>query len=304
MRGAVGVTYRRARIEDAERTFAVVKEAADDLLIRNGRQPTAGAGLPAARVIKVRHTCVQHDPDRFWVAEADGGIIGAGFAILRDDAWYLCGLHVVPAWQGRGIGAELVRRTLTGVGPETVRSVLTDALNPDSNGLYLRFGMLPQDSTLTFDGPLVPATGLGGMATRAIDPAVDQPALDALDRATVGFARPMDHTTWLDVPGLVGRMLLGGDTVRGYLYASERGAIGPVAAYDPADVAAALDAAADVARGMGATTLHLRAFGSGHAAITWAGAAGLRLTGIGMLLGSAPIGAFAGYVTSGADALY
>src|SRR5688500_11618656 len=148
------VIYRRARVEDAERTFEVVKLAADDLLLRNGRQPTAGAGLPPERVIRFRHACVAHDPERFWVAEADGATVGAGFAVLRDAAWYLGGLHVLPGWQGQGIGTELLRRTLTGTGPGTTLSVLTDALNQDSNGLYLRFGMLPQDSTLTFDGPL------------------------------------------------------------------------------------------------------------------------------------------------------
>ena len=61
----IGVSYRRARVADAERTFAVVLEVADDLLRRNGRAPAGGAGLPPERVIRFRHACVAHDPDRF-----------------------------------------------------------------------------------------------------------------------------------------------------------------------------------------------------------------------------------------------
>jgi ribosomal protein S18 acetylase RimI-like enzyme len=299
------ISYRRARAEDAERTFEVVREAADDLLRRNGRDPSGGHGLPLPRVIRFRHGCVRHDPDRFWVAEADGVIVGAAIAVLRDDVWYLAGLHVVPALQGVGVGTELIRRSLAGTGPDTALTVLTDALNPDSNGLYVRHGMLPQDSTWTFDGPIGAGETLGATLTaRPIDPVADLPGLERLDRATVGFGRPMDHEFWAGVPGLAGRLVMAGTEVTGYLYASDGGAIGPVAVADPTDLPAALDLAAATALELGAPGLHLRAFGSAHGAIRWAGDRGLRLTGLGMMLSSRPVGRFTGYVTSGADALY
>jgi predicted N-acetyltransferase YhbS len=299
------VHYRRARVEDAERTFEVVRESTNELLVRSGRTPSAGTGLPLARVLRFRHACVANDPDGFWVAEAAGQVVGAAIAVRREDVWYLAGLHVVPAWQSVGVGAELIRRALTGTTATTTLTVLTDALNPASNGLYLRFGMLPLDSTFTFDGPIGPALEPSSALRARPMAADDAGAIAALDRATVGFARPTDHVFWQGVPGLEGRLLLGDDgTPRGYLYVSEGGAIGPVAVHDPADLPAALDAAAAIARAAGATTLHLRAFGVTHGAIRWALHRGARLTGIGLFLGSRPVGTFAGYVTSGADALY
>ena len=129
-------------------------------------------------------------------------------------------------------------------------------------------------------------------------------ALAALDRSTVGFERPTDHDFWCGVPGLAGRVLVDAGSVRGYLYVSEGGAVGPIAVVDPTDLPGALAVAEGLARDAGATSLHLRAFGTTHAAIRWSLDAGLRLTGIGLFLGSRPVGTFAGYVTSGADALY
>src|SRR4029077_7731080 len=119
------VTYRRAREEDAERTFEIVQEAQGELAREMGREPHAA--LPAARVIRFRHFCVRYDGDRFWVAEAGGRMIAAAYATLRDDAWYLDALHVTPAYQSPKIGSELIRRCLTGTGPTTALTVLTDA---------------------------------------------------------------------------------------------------------------------------------------------------------------------------------
>lgn len=304
------ITYRRARMEDAEETFAVVQASAGDLNRRTGRP--VGMSLPAARVIRFRHFAVRYDPDRFWVAEADGRMVASGFASLRDDVWYLGGLHVLPEYQSRKIGSELIRRCLSGTRPSTTLTVLTDAINPVSNGLYMRFGMLPQDSTLTFDGPLGEGGGpaaAGAAATQAfttqpIELARDFGTLAALDLGTVGFARPMDHEFWTGVPGLNSVVLQAEGSVRGYGYVSDAGAIGPVAVTHPDDLGPALDACAEIAAAGGATTLHIRVNGSARVASAWAVARGLRLTGIGLMLSTRPVGQLDRYVTSGADALY
>jgi len=306
------ITYRPARKEDAERTFEIVQLAQGDLDRRAGR--TVAHALPAARVIRFRHFCVQHDPDRFWVAEAGGAMVAAGYGVLRDDVWYLGALHVLTEWQGRGIGRELIRRCLAGTGPSTAITVLTDAGNPISNGLYMQFGMLPQESTLGFDGPIdaagaessVPASSasVGAFDTRPIDLAVDQPVLSALDLGSVGFSRPTDHEFWMGVPGLSGVLLVRGGSVRGYAYVSDHGAIGPVAVTHAEDVPPALDRCVEIARDGGSPNLHLRLFGSTRTGADWAIRRGLRLGGIGLMLSSRPVGRFEGYVTSGADALY
>jgi ribosomal protein S18 acetylase RimI-like enzyme len=301
------VTYRRAREDDAEETFAIVQAAQGDLDRRMGRE--AHAALPAARVIRFRHFCVRYDGERFWVAESDGRMVGAAYATLRDDVWYLGALHVLTEFQSRKIGSELIRRSLAGAGPGTALTVLTDAGNPVSNGLYLRFGMLPQDATLTLDGPIgersaVPGGDAATVTGRPIDLARDQAALAGFDLATVGFARPTDHEFWTGVPGLHGLILERDGSARGYAYASDGGAIGPVAVARPDDLVPALDLAADAAADHGAKTLHIRNFGTARSATDWAIQRGLRLSGIGLMLASRPVGSFAGYVTSGADALY
>lgn len=300
------ITYRRARVEDAERTFEVVQAAAGELNRQMGRP--VGMALPAARVIRFRHFAVRYDTDRFWVAEAEGRIVGAGFASLRDDVWYLGGLHVLPEFQSRKIGSELIRRCLSGTRPSTTLTVLTDALNPISNGLYLRFGMLPQDSTLTFDGPLAAGSGDASPAqafrSQPIELSRDLGTLAALDLGTVGFARPMDHEFWTGVPNLNGMLLEAEGSVRGYAYVSDAGAIGPVAVTHPDDLAPTLEVCADLAEANGATTLHIRVNGSAREAAAWAVRRGLRLTGIGLMLSSQPVGTLDRYVTSGADALY
>jgi GNAT superfamily N-acetyltransferase len=301
------ITYRRARIEDAERTFEIVQEAQGDLNRKRGL-PAAHA-LPAERVIRLRQFCVRYDGDRFWVAEAGGAMVAAAYATLRDDVWYLDALHVLPDYQSRKVGSELIRRCMSGTGPETALTVLTDAMNPISNGLYMRFGMLPQDSTLSFDGPIgeqanVPDEPAAPLIGRPIELARDGAALAAWDLSTVGFARPTDHEFWLGVPGLEARVVERAGSARGYVYVSVAGAIGPVAVADPRDLAPALDLAADIAAEAGASTLHIRNFGSSRGAVDWAIRRGLKLSGIGLMLSSRPVGRFDGYVTSGADALY
>ena len=300
------ITYRRARMEDAERTFEIVQEAQGDLDRSMGREPHAA--LPAARVIRFRHFCVRCDGDRFWVAEAGGRMVAAGYATLRDDVWYLGALHVLTEFQSRKVGSELIGRCLTGTGPQTALTVLTDASNPASNGLYLRFGMLSQDSTLSFDGPIRTATSTetaaAPLVARPIDLERDAPALAGFDLATVGFARPTDHEFWLGVPGLNGRIVERDGSARGYVYVSDAGAIGPIAVARADDLPPALDVAADIAAAGGAASLHVRTFGSSRGSVGWAVDRGLRLSGIGLMLSSRPVGRFEGYVTSGADALY
>jgi GNAT superfamily N-acetyltransferase len=306
------ITYRRATIEDAAATFEVVHEAAEDVLRRAGRPVSDGPALPLGRVIRFRHFCVQHDGGRFWVAEADGRIVGAAIAILRQRLWYLAALHVLPPFQSRGIGTELLRRSMAGVAPDTALTVLSDALNPAANGLYLRFGMLPQETMLTFDGRLDDAPGRelrGAPAAppwhvRPLDPSADRATLDRFDRGSVGFTRPVDHDFWAGVPGLAGHVLEHGGTVRGYLYLSDAGAVGPAAVGGPADVPGVLATAARLARERGTAQLHVRLAGSARAGISWLVGGGYRLTGIGLMLTSRPVGRLDRYVTSGADALY
>ena len=324
------VTYRPARDTDVERTYAVFLEAADDLNARVGRPPRAGTGAPPHRALALRRSCVRHDGERFWVAEADGAVVGFAIAILRDDVWHLAALHVQPAHQGRGIGSELMRRSMAGAGPTTALTVLTDAVNPISNAIYMRAGMLFQDAMLTFDGPSVAPIRDEGDEPKTTDKpkptddgptTADHPAarpfeqvalsrprdhavLAALDLASIGFARSVDHDLWGSIDGLKGVLLVRDGVVRGYAYVAADGAIGPLAVLDPAELGPALDVAAAMASEAGAASIHVRVPGSARVAAEWLVARGARLSGIGLFLASRPVGRLDRYITSGGDAFY
>jgi GNAT superfamily N-acetyltransferase len=302
--GGAQVTYRLAQLADIEQTYGVFIDAANDLNRKNGRIAEAGSGSPPTRAMSFRRAMLRNDAERFWVAEADGQMVGFAMATLREDVWYLAALHILPAYQGLGVGRELLRRSSVGVTATTVRTVVSDTINPISNALYMKTGMLHQDAILTFDGlpSRVPAKAAAPLATREFTWPEDLAAVTDLDRVVVGYGRPVDHELWNGIDGLTGRVLLRGGEFAGYAYASAAGHLGPVAVKDPQDLSAALDVVADLAGAAGAGPVHLRTCGAARSSAAWALARGLRLTSIGLLLSSKPIGRLACYVTSGGDA--
>jgi hypothetical protein len=302
--GAAQVSYRLAQLADIEQTYEVFIDAANDLNRKNGRVEEAGSGSPPTRAMSFRRAMLRNDPERFCVAEADGRMVGFAMATLREDVWYLAALHVLPAYQALGVGRELLRRSSVGVTASTVRTVVSDTINPISNALYMKTGMLHQDAILTFDGApsLVPAKVAAPIATREFTLPEDHAALTDLDRAVVGYGRSVDHELWNGIDGLKGRVLLRAGEFAGYVYASAAGHLGPVAVRDSQDLPAALDVVADLASAVGAGPVHLRTCGAARSSAAWALARGLRLTSIGLLLSSKPIGRLECYVTSGGDA--
>jgi GNAT superfamily N-acetyltransferase len=213
------------------------------------------------------------------VAETDGRLLGFGSSWQRDEHWFLASLFVDEAAQGHGVGPALLDAVW---GAAARRRTITDAIQPVSNALYGRRGLIPATPILTFrgrphgDGP-------------DLEPA---PAdLAAVDLHAYGFDRAIDHaywerhgrrTTW---PGA-------------YAYAFPGGDIGPVAGLDAAAAARAL--AAELARAEG--EVRLRIPGSARALVEVALAAGLRLDSVpGLLLLSEALTpptalALAGYV--------
>jgi GNAT superfamily N-acetyltransferase len=196
------------------------------------------------------------------VAEADGALLGFGASWQRDEHWFLASLFVDEGAQGRGVGPALLD-AVWGAAPR--RRTITDAIQPVSNVLYGRHGLIPATPILTFTGP---AHSDG----RNLRP---EPAdLAAIDLAAYGFDRAVDHayweryarrTTW---PGA-------------YSYAFPGGAIGPVAGLDAGAAARAL--AAELARADG--EVRIRIPGSSRALVEVALAAGLRLDSVpGLLL--------------------
>jgi GNAT superfamily N-acetyltransferase len=196
------------------------------------------------------------------VAEDDGRLLGFGASWQRDEHWFLASLFVDDAAQGAGVGAALLD-AVWGAAPR--RRTITDAIQPVSNALYGRHGLIPATPVLRFTGR--PQSDGRGLRPEEAD-------LAAIDLAAYGFDRAIDHAYWEQFarrttwPGA-------------YTYAYPGGEIGPVAGLDAGAAARALTA--ELARADG--EVRLRIPGSSRALVEVALAAGLRLDPVpGLLL--------------------
>jgi GNAT superfamily N-acetyltransferase len=196
------------------------------------------------------------------VAHEEGVPLGFASSWQRDEHWYLASLFVAEAAQGSGVGTALLD-AVWGAAPR--RRTITDAIQPVSNALYGRRGLIPATPVLRF-------TGRPGGAAFPAEP--EEADVAAIDLAAYGFDRAIDHAYW----GRHGQRT----TWRGaYSYAFPAGQIGPVAGLDPAAAAGAL--AAELARAGGEVRVTIP--GSSRGLVQVALAAGLRLEPVpGLLL--------------------
>ena len=188
-----------------------------------------------------------------YVAEDDAGVAGFSAAWTRGDDWFLASLFVRGRAQGRGVGPKLLEAVW---GEARRRRTVTDAIQPVSNVLYGRRGLVPATPLLTFTGtPQLDAS------------AAEAPAdLAAIDAAAYGFDRTVDHRYW----ELHARRAEWGDA---YSYVFPGGDVGPVAGATPAAAARALGV--ELARAEG--SVRVRIPGSARELVEVALRAGLRL---------------------------
>jgi len=300
------ITYRRANEADFTPTYDVMLRATGDLNRQHARLEPGGSHTPQGRAMVYRRFALRHDGDRFWVAEAGDEVVGFGVATQRDHVWHLTSLHVVPELQGRGVGRELLRRCMAAAPPGTNFTTISDAVNPVSNALYGRLGMLPQAALLYLEGP----TQVPDVATRLTlrpfaagrpDPAL----LDPVDLAVLGVHRHADHESWAATPTTHGYTVLRRGVCVGYAYADEKGPIGPIAVRRPEDLAPAVLLALGEAHRLGAPAATLRIPAPARSAISVLLDLGFRYgEAIMLLLTQRPWGRLDRYVSSPADALF
>jgi GNAT superfamily N-acetyltransferase len=194
------------------------------------------------------------------IAEARGRELGFGSAWERDGHWFLGSLFVDPPAHGRGIGSALLDALW---GRAAHRRTITDAIQPVSNALYARRGLIPATPILSFSGRPSPRAS----SSRA-EPVFRPDAVDLaeVDSAAYGFDRSVDHAYWA-------RHATRTTWPGAYSYAFPSGEIGPVAGLDEASAARAL--AAELARAEG--EVRVRVPGSSRALVEVALDAGLRL---------------------------
>lgn len=96
--------------DDAPAVLALMVRTFDDLMRRLGRE-SDDPGDPRPGLLRIRHLATS-DPAGAWVAEEDGAVVGAALALVREGLWGLSLLVVDPALQSRGVGSELLRRSV------------------------------------------------------------------------------------------------------------------------------------------------------------------------------------------------
>jgi GNAT superfamily N-acetyltransferase len=300
-RGTQAADLRPARPDELPACAAVWRIALNDYLVRLG-QPEEPDDLTGVTAL---YTHLQRtDPDRFVVATrpdtaAPGGerIVAFAAAVVRSAVWYLSMLFVLPEEQGMGLGRSLLVRVLPSRDEDLTLATATDSVQPISNALYARFGIVPRMPLLHLVGsprrpaalPVLPdgvsATAFESVAAGAADGHGHGQLTDlvnGLDLELAGFEHPQDHR-FLRTAGRHGFLYRTADgTVLGYGYTSDVGRIGPVAVRDEALVTPVLGHLMRVARPRGALALWVP--GAAGAAVTTLLEAGLRIEDFPLLL--------------------
>jgi GNAT superfamily N-acetyltransferase len=256
---------RQTTAADLAAGYEVFRASIGELYERHRLRPPG----PPLEVFKaMQGHLLQTDGERCHVAVEAGRVVGFASAMVRGAAWHLSSLFVLPDFQRRGLGRELLARVWRGDGVKH-RYTLTDAIQPISNGMYARRGLIPTAPILHLVGAPVE------VASTELEP--DEPDAESLalvDRAAYGFDRAIDHAHWSTyTAGTLWRH--GGEPVA-YSYAWPQGRIGPLAAVDATTAGHALHAALTRARPPHAVVV---APGTAAQLIEAALAAGLQLQG-------------------------
>lgn len=204
---------------DLEACADVFYEADDDLNARRG-MPTTPRNRPP--LLRMFEHIVTDSPQRAWLAEREGTMVGFGIAAQREDLTFLSFLFVRPDVQASGIGRSLLERAMLG---GDYRAVCIGSIQPISAALYAQYGMVPRVPMFMFTGK--PRGGLPALPRRAEIRPVAADAVEELDREVTGLARPTDHAAWETWDRQRLGLFMGGDLM-GYGYVQPVGRLSPV----------------------------------------------------------------------------
>jgi len=139
----VNVEYRLARSADLPAVATTFAAAIDDLNKKHGFffEPTSTSPPNPQYAFWLRK-----DPAAFWVAEHRDRVVGYTHSFLRGSFWFLADLFILPQYQGKGIGGNLIKKTLGSWKGSRIsnKALITPAFNRASVSLYMRYGMLPR----------------------------------------------------------------------------------------------------------------------------------------------------------------
>jgi GNAT superfamily N-acetyltransferase len=246
-------------------------------------------------------------PESFWIAEDEASqqIVGIASAVLRPPQWILANFYVLPSYQGKGLGRELLTRAFsTREGCE--RFLVHSSTHPSAHSLYMQLGMYPLPYSMMFTGyPVDPVTPL---ALTIEDYPVDEilSTLNAFDQRALGFTRAVYHQRWAQ-NGAYFLVKKGGQVV-GYFRVSpegwlEKGMIGPLVVSNERWMTAALDWAIAKQKEISTEKHEIFVPGANRAAIAYLLAHGYRTRDLNLLLSSQPMPGLARVIFHDTDIL-
>jgi ribosomal protein S18 acetylase RimI-like enzyme len=279
-------------------TDALVVAAINDLTLRHGFGPMATASPPNFQMFSLRD-----DPDGLWVAESESGnIAGFAWSWMCGDLWFLAQLFVDPAVQARGIGNELLKRTLEHAQQASAahRALITFTFNRVSQGLYMRHGLFPRMPIYFFAAGrdrvalTLPEPSLRGVAFDGSTAALKR--LSDIDARALGVSRAKHHRYLLTEPTIKGFLLYAGSECVGYTYISAGGHVGPLAVTRADVVGDALVAALKIAADGSSEKVSAFLPGTCNDALSLAVEVGMRITFPMLLMASPGFGDWTQYI--------
>jgi GNAT superfamily N-acetyltransferase len=188
------MTIRPMRTADVAAAERVTAEGFHELEARShtGDLPPSSMRSGERRVRWVRRIqhILDHDPGGCWVAESGPDLVGVVVAMRRDLTWILTTYAVRPAFQGQGVGRQLLEAALSH-GRGCLRGMIAASADPRAARRYRQAGFR-----------LHPTMSLTGVVDRSAIPVVervregslgDVDLMNSVDRQVRDAAHGVDH---------------------------------------------------------------------------------------------------------------
>ena len=224
------IVYRPARADDLERADGLVVQSINDLTERHGFGPRMAPRPPSFQLFSLAD-----DPDGLWVAEEAGRILGFAFSWACGELWFLAQLFVSPDHQGRGIGNELLTRTMAHAKKTGAvnKALITFTFNGAAQGLYIRHGLFPRvpiyECNIARELLMKRLQAAQLRSVSLEDTSAHRQILAGIDARALGVSREKHHRFLINDGMTRGVLLYAGEDCVGYAYVSRGGYIGPLA---------------------------------------------------------------------------
>jgi Acetyltransferase (GNAT) family len=232
-----------------------------------------------------------------WVAENETEVVGMAIAWLRGSFWFLGCLFIVPTCQERGIGRNLLDKTLELGSQSNVsnRALITFPFNRVSTALYMRYGMYPREpiyrmvgdraavrsvhkETESFNYEKLP---LGAASIRP---------LCSIDELVLGISLEKHHQYFLNTQGATCYLFRREKNAEGYAYVWSNGHVGPLAVVSSNSLRGVMNTALGLAAAQGMPQVSVMIPGSNEQAVAVAFDHKLRIAIPFLLMSSRPFG--------------